>query len=144
MKRTGNELHFDIASDISDGENNVDTEPEQGTESGDNDDENKTPLALALDRLSEASKNAITIERTYAAVDPPRDEEEDDPKFANNLWKDVPALAHKLEKARSGLQQAWSDAQEAHDEECKKQFSQEDDDDYFFCIIFLFLVTDRN
>jgi len=97
---------------------------------GDNDDKEKTPLALALDRLSEASHNAIAIERAYAAVDPPRDEEEDDPKFANNLWKDVPTLANKLKEARSGLQQAWSDAQEAHDKECKKQHCHDDDDYY--------------
>ena len=79
------------------------------------------PLIDSIDALNDATSDAMAMIGRYAVVEPFPDSEEDDPKHANNPWKDMPAVCADLASARERIRSAWDTAKAAHDRECPSE-----------------------
>ncbi len=72
-------------------------------------------LATSLKALNEASHQAMDYVNRCASIEPPTEKDDSRHISTTNPWKNTQAIAERLEISRSKIDQAWKQAQQAHD-----------------------------
>ena len=69
-----------------------------------------TDTVSPMDRLTTASRHAVAVIHKFAAIEPPRDDEEaDSDHHPNNPWLHPQQIEQELDVARTELNEAWMD-----------------------------------